>query len=138
MAVRTDLSIYQGDTYLSPWWVVVVDGAGVDLADPDEGWTVKAQARRDGLAVVTWAGADDSTPGAEIITAPWSGSVGDLAVETTAVRLYLTPAATALLDANRTLAFDVELSSPNAGPLGDAYRVTLVVGSISITKDVTE
>ncbi|GJF06613.1 hypothetical protein [Pseudonocardia sp. D17] len=137
MAVRTDLTIYQGDTYLSPWWVVVVDGEGVDLADPDEGWTVKAQARRDGLAVVTWAGTD-ATPGAQIITAPWTGDVGDLTVETTAVRLYLTPEATALLDANRSLAFDVELSSPNAGPLGDAYRVTLVVGSISITKDVTE
>ncbi|GAY12023.1 hypothetical protein [Pseudonocardia sp. N23] len=134
MAVRTDLTIYRGDTYLSPWWVVVVDGAGVDLADPGSGWTVKAQARRGGTVVIDWG----STPGATLVAQPWTGTVGTSTVETTAVRLYLTPAATALLEANRSLAFDIELSSPDGGPLDDAYRVTLIVGTISITKDVTE
>jgi hypothetical protein len=137
VAVRSDLDIYQGDTYLSPWWVVVVDGAGVDLADPESGWTVKAQARRGDEIVATWAGTDP-TPGAHLVTAAWSGDISGQPIETTALRLYLTPTATAELEANRSLAFDVELNNPTAGPLGDPYRVTLVVGSISITKDVTE
>jgi len=137
VAVHTDLTIYQGDTYLSPWWVVVVDGAGIELADPDAGWTVKAQARRDGEVVLTWA-TTGSTTGARILTSPWTGEVDGQPVQTSAVRLYLTPAATALLEANRSLAFDIELNNPDAGPLDDPYRVTLVVGAISVTKDVTE
>lgn len=123
-----DYTIKTGDTSLSPVWAVVLSDAGVDLNA--NGWSVRAQARdREGDLVLDWA-----RDGSIIL-----GSAGlDLEggpITTSTVRLYLPAEFTKTLTP-RTLAYDVEIQNPDAGPLGDLLRYTIVDGaSVRITAD---
>lgn len=131
MAVRADLDILQGDTYLSRWYAVVIDGQAVDLT---VGWTIKAQAKRDGTTVIDFG----VTGGARILVEDVTVQVGDTSVTTSALRTYLTPEATDALVDLRPMDFELEISHPTFGPLDDPYRVTLLRGTARVREDVTE
>ncbi|MER5671173.1 hypothetical protein [Pseudonocardia alni] len=129
----TTLAVRVGDSYLSPTWAIVVDGAGIDIGD---GWTVRAQARTStGRLRIDWS--DDDEHGTAVLTGTAQVAVGTTTVTTSTLRLYLTAAFSAELR-SETLRFDVELNHPTYGPLGDPYRVTVVSGFVSVTPDVTE
>lgn len=131
MALLARLRAYQGDSYQTPLYAVVIGGAAVDL---DTGWTVKAQAREGSALVVDWG----VTLGTSIIIESVTVDVGGNPVNTTGFRLYLSKTASELLPIGANYSFDVEISHPTFGPEGDPYRVTLLVGTIAITRDITE
>ncbi len=125
------LTVRHGDTYLSPTWAIVIDGAAVDL---ETGWTVRAQARTaEGVLVVDWG----TTAGTDVLLGTAGVTVGEEQLTTSTIRLYLSPAATTALASRSTLTFDIELESATYGPLEDLYRVTVVSGSLQVTGDVT-
>ena len=131
MAVRADLDIFQGDTYLSRWYAVVIDGLAVDLTVD---WTIKAQAKQGGTTILDFG----VTDGARVLIEDVTVQVAGLPVTTSALRLYLTAEATDALVELRPMDFDVEISHPTFGPLDDPYRVTLLRGTARVREDVTE
>lgn len=125
------LTVRHGDTYLSPTWAIVIDGAAVDLAT---GWTVRAQARtQEDILVLDWA----TTAGTDVLLGTAGVTVGGEEITTSTIRLYLSPAATSLLTPRTTLTFDIEIENPTYGPLGDLYRVTVVSDALRVSGDVT-
>lgn len=133
MTTASRLRVRCGDTYLSPIWAIVLDGAAVDLTT--DGWAVRAQARdSDGVLVEDF---DSDEDGTDVLLGTATVTVNGDEVTTSTVRLYLSPTATASLTPQATLAFDIEIENATYGPLGDLYRATVVAGSIQVIGDTT-
>jgi hypothetical protein len=124
------LTVRAGDTYLSPTWAVVINGAPVDL---DDGWTVRVQARDQSGALVVDR---DTDTGTDILLGTADVTVGESTFTTSTFRVYLSPATTTALATHPTLLLQVEIEHPTHGPFGDLYRATLVTTALLVTRDV--